>query len=196
MPQQVFINKERRPRVRGGVTRLFLRQMTILPIGQLLGLGDLATETDGEQFLESQVQQTVLRHQFLDINAVSRYKIVPSAQPIDIISERQAHLAYILVRKEIRQHLRHAYVGQPEQVTSLMVRYLDQSRRIMDSSCKTGTGLGIHAYPTVSTQVRDRLFGLLERFDDHHLAFKDLNGQGLQLLLTDMMSLVPHVTLS
>ena len=50
--EQVFIYKERRPRVRRGVARLLGREMGVFPVGQLLTLGDLLAETDGVDLLQ------------------------------------------------------------------------------------------------------------------------------------------------
>ena len=100
--QQVFVDEQRSPRVRGGITRLLRREMAVLPVRQLLRLGYLLLETDGEQLLQTHVQNTVLRHQFLDVNTVRRRKIAPAPQAVDVVLESQPDLAYIRVGEEIR----------------------------------------------------------------------------------------------
>ena len=81
---------------------MLLREMGVLPVGQLLSLGYLTTETDRVDLLQPKFHDAVLHHHLLQIDAVGRYKITPAPQTVDIVPERQTYFAYIRVGKEIR----------------------------------------------------------------------------------------------
>ena len=100
--EQIFVDKERRPCVRRSITRLLGREVGVLPVGELLRFGYLATETDSEQFLESEIEDAVLYNHLLDVDAVGGCEITPATQSVDIVLEGKSYLAHLRISKEIR----------------------------------------------------------------------------------------------
>ena len=166
--------------------------MAVLPIGQLLGLGDLLAKTDGEEFLQAHVENTVLGHHLLYVDAVGGREIAPAPQAVDVVLERQPHFADRLVGEEIRQLLRHADMRQTEEIAPLVTRDLDQSSGVVDASLETGTRLGVHAHSLLCTQIRYRFGYLLLFVHNDHFAFERRNRHPLQQVLIDMMRLISH----
>ena len=189
---QILVDKESSPGIGGGITRLLRREMRVLPVGELLRFGYLAPETDGVDFLEPQVENTVLRHEFLNIDTVSGCELAPAAQTVDVVAESESHFAHLGVGEEIRQLLRHADMGEAEEVTALMIRYLHQRRWIMDAAFERGPGLRVHPYHFLLAQVAHGSRHILLPLNDDDLTFEHLHGVVLEQILADMMERVIH----
>ena len=137
--QQIFVYQQGSPCVRGGVARLLGRETGVLPIGELLRLGDLTSVSDCVVLLKSLIQDAVRGNDFLNVNAVGGREITSAAKAVDIIFERQTDFAHLRVREEIREFLRHADMGETEEVTTLVGRYLNKGSGIMYAALETGT---------------------------------------------------------
>jgi hypothetical protein len=72
----------------------------------------------------------------LDVHTVGRCEIPPASESVDVIAESESDLADCRVCEEIREFLRHAYMGESEEIAPLMGGYLDERRGIMDASCE------------------------------------------------------------
>ena len=72
----------------------------------------------------------------LDVHTVGRGEIPPASEAVDVIAESESDLADGRVGEEIREFLRHADMGEPEEIAPLMRGYLDERRGIMDASCE------------------------------------------------------------
>ena len=191
--EEVFVDKERSPRVRGGITRLFGREMAVLPIGQLLRFGYFFAETDSKQFLQAEVENTILRHHFLDVDAVGGREIASAAQSVDIILECQPNLADVLVCEEIREFLRQADMGEAEEITAVVSGNLYECSRVVNTSLETGPCLRVHTYGFLRAQVSHGVRDLVGLVHHDHLAFERHERIVLQQVLTDMRRLISHV---
>ena len=191
--EQVFVDKERSPCIRGGITRLLGREMAVLPIGQLLRFGYFFAKTDGEQFLQTEVENTVLRHHFLDVDAVGGREIASAAQSVDVILKRQSDLADVLVCEEIREFLRQADMGEAEEITAVVSGNLHECSRVVNTSLETGPCLRVHTYGFLRAQVSHGVRDLVGLVHHDYLAFERHERIVLQQVLTDMRRLISHV---
>ena len=191
--EQVFVDKERSPCIRGGITRLFGREMAVLPIGQLLRFGYFFAKTDGEQFLQTEVENTVLRHHFLDVDAVGGREIASASQSVDVILKRQPDLADVLVCEEIREFLWQADMGEAEEITAVVSGNLYECSRVVNTSLETGPCLRVHTYGFLRAQVSHGVRDLVGLVHHDYLAFERHERIVLQQVLTDMRRLISHV---
>ena len=192
MREQVFIDQERCPSVRRSITRLLGREVGIFPIGELLRLGNLTTKTDGEDFLQAQIEDAVLRDHRLDIDTVSGREITASAQSIDIIFEGQANLTDIGVGEDVGERLGHTYMSKAEEIAAIVRSYLDERRRIMGAPLKTGSRFGIDAQDALRREIGNGIRYLLFAVDDDYFAFESRDRHKLQQILVNMMNRVWH----
>lgn len=191
--EQVFVDKERSPCIRGGITRLFGREMAVLPIGQLLRFGYFFAKTDSEQFLQAEVENTILRHHFLDVDAVGGREIASAAQSVDVILKRQPDLADVLVCEEIREFLRQTDMGEAEEITAVVSGNLYECSRVVNTSLETGPCLRVHTYGFLRAQVSHGVRDLVGLVHHDYLAFERHERIVLQQVLTDMRRLISHV---
>ena len=191
--EQVFVDEERSPCIRGGITRLFGREMAVLPIGQLLRFGYFFAKTDGEQFLQTEVENTVLRHHFLDVDAVGGREIASASQSVDVILKRQPDLADVLVCEEIREFLRQADMGEAEEITAVVSGNLYECSRVVNTPLETGPCLRVHTYGYLRAQVSHGVRDLVRLVHHDYLAFERHERIVLQQVLTDMRRLISHV---
>ena len=191
--EQVFVDEERSPCIRGGITRLFGREMAVLPIGQLLRFGYFFAKTDSEQFLQTEVENTVLRHHFLDVDAVGGREIASAAQSVDVILKRQSDLADVLIREEIREFLRQADMSEAEEITAVVSGNLYECSRVVNTSLETGPCLRVHTYGFLRAQVSHGVRDLVGLVHHDYLAFERHERIVLQQVLTDMRRLISHV---
>lgn len=190
--QHVFVDEECCPRIGGGITCLFGCEMGVLPVGQLLGLGDLTTETYGEDLLEAEIEDAVLGDHGLHIDAVSGLEVASASETVDVIFEGEAYFADVGVSEDVGECLGHAYMGQAEEVTAFVGCYLHECRRVVDTSLKTRTCFGVHADDFLGLEIGDSVRDLFFAVDDEHLSFECRNGHQLKQLFTDMCCLISH----
>ena len=192
MRQQIFVDQQRRPCIGRGITGLLGGEVTILPIGELLGLGDLFAETDGEDLLQAKIQDAVFGYHRLDIDTVGRREITPSTKAVDIIAKGETDLAYLRVGKDVRKGLRHAYMGETEEITTLMRGDLHEGSGIMGTPLKTRPCLGVDTDDRLLGQIGDGIGYLLFAIDDDDLPLEGRKGHELEQVLTDMCCLISH----
>ena len=168
--KEVFVDKECGPSVRARIACLLGREMGVLPVRQLLGLGYLLAETDGEDLLQPEVEYAVLGHDLLDVHAVSGGEITPAAQAVDIIFEGQADFLDVGVGKEGSEALGKADMREAEEVTTLVRGDLNEGRRVVNPALKTRAGFGVHSDRFLRTQIGDGFLYHLGLIDDDHFA--------------------------
>ena len=171
----------------------FGREMAVLPIGQLLRFGYFFAKTDSEQFLQAEVENTILRHHFLDVDAVGGREIASAAQSVDVILKRQSDLADVLVCEEIREFLRQADMGEAEEITAVVSGNLHECSRVVNTSLETGPCLRVHTYGFLRAQVSHGVRDLVGLVHHDYLAFERHERIVLQQVLTDMRRLISHV---
>ena len=140
---KVFVDEQRSPSVGGGVAGLVGREVGVLPVGELLGFGNLPAEADGENLLQSHVEDTIFGDDGLQVNAVGGLEVAAASEPRYIVFEGKSHLGDFRVGKEVRQRLRHPYVGKAEEVTTLLGGDLQEGGGVMHTAGETGSGLCI-----------------------------------------------------
>ena len=167
---EVFVDEQRSPSVGGGIAGLVGREVGVLPIGELLGFGNLSSKADGENLLQSHVEDTIFGDDGLQVNAVGGLEVAAASEPRYIVFEGKSHLGDFRVGKEVRQRLRHPHVGKAEEVTTLLSGDLQEGGGVMHTAGETGAGLGIYAYGRLLGEVGDRLLYFLGRIYNNDLA--------------------------
>lgn len=173
--QQIFVNKQRRPSIRGGVPCLFRCEMGVLPVGELLGFGDLTSETDREDLLKSEIENAVLGDHGLHVDAVSRLEVSSASETVDVIFEGKAYLADIRISEDVGKCLRHADMSQTEEVTAFMGSDLHECGGVMDTPLKTRSCFGVYADDTLSLEIGDGVRDLFFAVNDKHLSIECRN---------------------
>ena len=172
---EVFVDEQRSPCVGGGVACLVGCEVGVLPVGELLGFGDFPAEADGENLLQAHVEDTVLGDDGLQVDTVGGLEVATAPKSRYIVLEGKPYLGYFRVGEEVSQGLRHAYMGETEEVAALFGSDLQEGGGIVHAARETGAGLGIHSDGRLLGEVSDRLFYFLGRIHDN-----DLSAEGCQ----------------
>ena len=79
----------------------------------------------------------------MQVNAVGGLEVAAASEPRYVVFEGKSYLGDFGVGEEVCQGLRHAYVGEAEEVTTLFCGDLQEGGGVMHAAGETGSGLCI-----------------------------------------------------